>query len=146
MKETPPASVVNSVRAAFGLMLSQTAEAFGARLQTLYEWMKTDDMEAVRSGQSRARIKQLSAAAQLWQSLPALEGAWLDASLPAGNTVMDILKTPEVDLGALRSAYDALADNAASRRLEEGERATRAGTALGTAFVGLGARRKTRTG
>jgi hypothetical protein len=141
-----PASVLDGVRAAFGMNISETAEVFGITRQTAYQWMKLTDMEQVRSHENRDRIKQLYGAAQSWQNHPPLKGRWLHALLPAGNTVLDLLKDPQLDLDALQAAYKALAASTADRRREEGERTTQAATALAGAFAGLGAGRQARKG
>lgn len=141
-----PASVLDGVRVVFGLNISDTAEVFGITRQTAYQWMKLTDMEQVRAHENRDRLKQIYGAAQLWQSLPPLRGRWLYALLPAGNTVLDLLKAPQIDLDALQVSYQALAASTADRRRKEGERATQAATALAGAFAGLGAGRKARKG
>jgi len=141
-----PASVLDGVRTAFGLNISETAEVFGITRQTAYQWMKLTDIEQVRAHENRDRLKQLYGAAQPWQNLPPLKGRWLYALLPAGNTVLDLLKAPQIDLEALRAAYHALVASTANRRREEGVRTTRAVTALAGAFAGLGAGRKARKG
>jgi hypothetical protein len=141
-----PASVLDGVRAVFGLNISETAEVFGITRQTAYQWMKLTDMEQVRAHENRDRLKQIYGAAQSWQSLPPLKGRWLYALLPAGNTVLDLLKAPQIDSDALQAAYQALAASTADRRRKEGERATQAATALAGAFAGLGAGRKARKG
>jgi hypothetical protein len=139
-----PASVLDVVRTAFGLIISETAEVFGITRQTAYQWMKLTDMDQVRAHENRDRLKQLYGAAQSWQSHPPLKGRWLHAFLLTGNTVLDLLKAPQVDLNALQSAHQALSASTADRRREEGERATQAATALAGAFAGLGAGRKAR--
>jgi len=141
-----PASALDGVRAVFGLNISETAEVFGVTRQTAYQWMKLTDMEQVRSHENRDRIKQLYRAAQSWQNHPPLKGRWLHALMPAGNTVLDLLKDPQLNLDALHAAYEALAASTADRRREEGERATQAASALAGAFAGLGAGRKARKG
>jgi hypothetical protein len=141
-----PASVLDGVRTVFGLNISETAEVFGITRQTAYQWMKLTDMEQVRAHENRDRLKQLYGATQSWQNLPPLKGRWLYALLPAGNTVLDLLKAPQIDVNALQAAYQALAASTADRRREEGERATQAATALAGAFAGLGAGRKARKG
>ena len=141
-----PASVLDGVRKVFGLNISETAEVFNITRQTAYQWMKLTDMEQVRAHENRDRLMQLYGAAQSWQNLPLLKGRWLYALLPAGNTLLDLLKTHQIDLDALQAAYQALAANTADRRREEGERATQAATALAGAFAGLGAGRKARKG
>jgi hypothetical protein len=141
-----PASVLDGVRAVFGLNISETAEVFGITRQTSYKWMKLTDMEQVRAHENRDSLKQIYGAAQSWQCFPPLKGRWLYALLPAGKTVLDLLKAPQIDLDALQAAYQALAASTADRRRKEGERATKAATALAGAFAGLGAGRKTRKG
>lgn len=139
-----PASVLDKVRTVFGLNISETAEVFGITRQTAYQWMTLASMEQVRSHENRYRIKQLYGAAQSWQTRPPLKGRWLHALLPAGNTVLDLLKAAQIDLDALQAAYQALAASTTDRRREEGERANQAATALAGAFAGLGAGRKAR--
>ncbi|MBU3907725.1 MAG: hypothetical protein KKF85_06830 [Gammaproteobacteria bacterium] len=141
-----PSSVLDGVRAVFGLNISETAEICGITRQTAYQWMKLTDMEQVRAHENRDRIKQVYSAAQAWYSHPPLKGRWLHALLPAGNTVFDLLKAPKIDLDAMQAAYQALAVTTTERRREEGERATRAATALAGAFAGLGSGRKSRKG
>ena len=141
-----PASVLEGVRAVFGLNISEAATIFGITRQTAYQWMKLTDMEQVRAHENRDRLKQLHRAAQSWRNLPPLKGRWLYALLPTGNTVLDLLTAPKIDLSALQAAYHALAASTAERRREEGERATQAATALAGAFAGLGAGRKARRG
>ena len=141
-----PASVLDGVRNVFGLNISDTAEVFGITRQTAYQWMKLTDMEQVRAHENRDRLKQLYGATQSWQNFPPLKGRWLYALLPAGNTVLDLLKAAQIDLDALQAAYQALATSTANRRREEGERATQAATALAGAFADLGAGRKARKG
>lgn len=141
-----PASVLDGVRTVFGLNISETAEVFGITRQTAYQWMTLSDMEQVRAHENRDRLKQLYGAAQSWQSRPPLKGRWLYALLPTGNTVLDLLKAPQIDLDALQAAYHALAASTADRRREEGQRATQAATALVGAFAGLGTGRKARKG
>jgi hypothetical protein len=141
-----PASVLDGVRTVFGLNISETADVFGITRQTAYQWMKLTDMEQVRAHENRDRLKQVYGAAQSWQNLPPLKGRWLYALLPSGNTVLDLLKAPQIDLDALQAAYQALAASTADRRREEGERATQAATALAGAFASLGVGRKARKG
>ena len=140
------ASVLDRVRSVFGLNITETAEVFGITRQTAYQWMKLTDMEQVRAHENRERIKQIYGAAQSWQDHPPLKGRWLHALLPAGNTVLDLLKATQVNIEALQAAYRALAASTLERRREEGERATQAATALAGAFAGLGVGRKTRKG
>jgi hypothetical protein len=141
-----PASVLDGVRHVFGLNISEAAEVFGITRQTAYQWMNLTSMEQVRAHENRDRLKQLYGAAQSWQGHPPLTGRWLYALLPAGNTVLDILKASQIDLNVLKTAYQALAASTAVRRHQEGERATQAATALAGAFAGLGAGRKARKG
>ena len=141
-----PISVLDGVRAVFGLNIKETAEVFGITRQTVYQWMKLTDMEQVRAHENRDRLKELYGVAQAWQKLPRLKGRWLYALLPTGNTVLDLLKAPRIDLDALQAACQALAASTPARRREEGERATQAVTALAGAFAGLGAGRKARRG
>lgn len=141
-----PVSVLDGVRAVFGLNIKETAEVFGITRQTAYQWMTLTDMEQVRAHENRDRLKVLYGAAQAWQRLPPLKGRWLYALLPPGNTVLDLLKAPRIDLDALQAAYQALAASTPKRRSEESERATQAVTALAGAFAGLGAGRKARRG
>jgi hypothetical protein len=139
-----PAYALDRVRTVFGLNISETAEVFGITRQTAYQWMKFTEMEQVRAHEKRERIRQIYGAAQAWQGLPPLKGRWLRALLPAGSTVLDLLKAPQIDLATLRAAYQSLAAGMADRRRDEGERATQAAIALAGAFAGLGAGRKAR--
>lgn len=141
-----PAAVLEAVRNAFVMNISEAAEVFGITRQTAYQWMKLTDMDQVRSRENRERLKQLYAATQAWKELPPLKGRWLHALLPSGQTVLDLLKAPEVDLNTLRSAHETLASSATERRVQEGERATQAVASFVGAFAGLGSGRKDRKG
>lgn len=141
-----PASVLDMVRDAFGLNVSETADVFHVTRQTVYQWMKLADMEQVRSHAGRERIKLLYRAAQFWQAQPRLKGRWLRAILPSGITVLDLLIADKIDFDALQVAYATLTASSKGRRQEEGERATKAAVALAGAFAGLGSGRKARKG
>jgi hypothetical protein len=139
-----PASVLDMVRNAFGLNVSDTAEVFQITRQTAYQWMKLSAMEQVRSHADRERIKVLYRAAQFWNEQPMLKGRWLRAILPTGVTVLDILKANTIDLDTLKAAYATLSGSSIQRRQEEGERAAKAATSLANAFAGLGSGRQER--
>jgi hypothetical protein len=139
-----PASVLDMVRNAFGLNVSDTAEVFQITRQTAYQWMKLSAMEQVRSHADRERIKVLYRAAQFWNEQPMLKGRWLRAILPTGITVLDILKANTIDLDTLKAAYATLSGSSVQRRQDEGERAAKAATSLANAFAGLGSGRQER--
>lgn len=141
-----PAAILETVRNAFAMNISEAAEVFGITRQTAYQWMKVTDMDQVRARENRERLKQLYAATQVWKELPPLKGRWLHALLPSGLTVLDLLKAPEVGLNTLRSAHETLAFSAKERRVQEGERATQAVASFVGAFAGLGSGRKDRKG
>ena len=129
-----PAVVLEAVRDAFAMNISEAAEAFGITRQTAYQWLKLTDMEQVRSRENRERLKQLYAAALTWKELPPLTGRWLHALLPSGQTLLDLLKVAKIDANTLRSAHAALASSSHKRRIEEGERATQAVASFASAF------------
>lgn len=130
-----PASVVDMVRVAFGLNVSETAEVFGVTRQTVYQWMKLGDLELVRAKAYRERIKAIYQVAKAWQDNPPLTGRWQEALLPSGRTVLDLLKAPQIDLAALQEAHTLLAASTQGRRREEGERTKRALQGLAKAFT-----------
>lgn len=133
-----PASALDAVRDVFGLNVSETAAVLEVTRQTVYQWTKLDDMQQIRAHNDRNRIKMLYRAAKRWQNLPRLKGRWLYALLPAGNTVLDLLRAPVVDEKALLEAHAALTVSTAKLRQEEGERTGKAIEALAGAFGGLG--------
>jgi len=137
MVAASPAVVLEAVRDAFAMNISEAAEAFGITRQTAYQWMKQTNIEQVRSRENRERLKQLYAAALTWKELPPLTGRWLHALLPSGQTLLDLLKVATIDANTLRSAHAALASSSHKRRIEEGERATQAAAAFATAFGNL---------
>lgn len=132
-----PAVVLQTVRDAFAMNISEAAEAFGITRQTAYQWLKLTDMGQVRSRENRERLKQLYAAALTWKELPPLTGRWLHALLPTGQTLLDLLKAPKIDADMIRSAHTALTSSSNKRRTEEGERTTQAVASFATAFVNL---------
>lgn len=149
--ETPkmaasPAAVLEAVRNAFAMNISEAAEVFGITRQTAYQWMKLTDMDQVRARENRERLKQLYAANQVWREMSPLKGRWLHALLPSGQTLLDLLKTPQIDLNTLRSAHAALVSSSNERRVQEGERTTQAVASFVGAFAGLGSGRKERKG
>jgi hypothetical protein len=139
-----PASVLDMVRTAFGLNVSETAEVFQITRQTAYQWMKLSAMEQVRSHADRDRIKMLYRAAQFWNEQPLLKGRWLRAILPSGITVLDLLRANMIDPDSLKAAHITLSASTPQRRLNEGERAAKAATSLANAFAGLGSGRQER--
>lgn len=141
-----PAAVLETVRNVFTLNISETAEVFGITRQTAYQWLKLTAMEQVRARENRERLKQLFGATQAWKELPPLKGRWLHALLPSGQTLLDLLKTPQIDLNTLRSAHAALASSSNERLVQEGERTTQAVASFVGAFAGLGSGRKDRKG
>lgn len=141
-----PASVVDLARNVFGLNISETADVFRVSRPTIYQWLKLEDMEQVRSREDRERIKAVYQAAQLWQQYPLLKGRWLQAILPSGTTALDILKAQKIDPDALRAAYTTLAAGTGMRRKEEGERAQQAISKLAEAFSQLATDGKARKG
>lgn len=141
-----PASVVDMARSIFGLNISETAEVFRISRPTIYQWMKLEDIEQVRSRKDRERIKVIYQAAQQWQKFPPLKGRWRQAILPSGTTVLDLLKTEQFDPTALKAAYTALAAGTEVRRKEEGERAQQAISKIAEAFSELANERKARKG
>lgn len=141
-----PAAVLEAVRNAFTMNLSEAAEVFGITRQTAYQWMKLTDMDQIRARENRERLKQLYAANQAWRELSPLKGRWLHALLPSGQTLLDLLKTPQIDLNTLRFAHAALASSSTERLVQEGERTTQAVASFAGAFAGLGSGRKDRKG
>lgn len=141
-----PAAVLEAVRSAFAINVSEAAEVFDITRQTAYQWMKLTDMDQVRARENRERLKQLYAATQAWRELSPLKGRWLHSLLPSGQTLLDLLKAPQIDLNTLRSAHAALASSSNERRFQEGERTTQAVASLVGAFAGLGSGRKDRKG
>ena len=141
-----PAVVLEAVRSAFSMNISEAAEVFGITRQTAYQWMKLTDMDQIRARENRERLKQLYAANQAWRELPPLKGRWLHALLPSGQTLLDLLKTPQIDLNTLRSAHATLASSSNERFVQEGERTTQAVASFVGAFAGFGSGRKDRKG
>ena len=141
-----PASVVDMARSVFGLNISETAEVFHVSRPTIYQWLKLEDIEHVRSKEDRERIKAIYHAAQLWQRKAPLKGRWQQVILPSGATVLDILKAQQINSDALMAAYATLGAATGARRKEEGERAQRAISVLAGAFAQLDSERKARKG
>lgn len=141
-----PAAAVDMARSIFGLNISETADVFHVSRPTIYQWMKLEDIEQVRSREDRERIKAIFQAAQLWQESLPLKGRWRQAILPSGTTVLDILKAQQFDPDALKAAYTTLAASTEARRKEEGERAQQAISKLAEAFSELASESKARKG
>lgn len=92
-----PAHVVELVRKAFSLNVSDAAEVFRVSRPTIYQWAKLDAMDQIRSSQDRERLKKLYEITTVWTAGPKLRGRWYVQPLASGKTILDLLKAENLD-------------------------------------------------
>lgn len=103
-----PANVVEKVRETFALTIRDAADVFQVSRPTIYQWLKLDSMEAVRSHRDRERMKKLYGIANAWAAKPQLHGRWDQFVLQSGETVIDLLKKDPLDIAELLNAHAVL--------------------------------------
>ncbi len=132
-----PAAIVKAVREAFALNVSDLAEVFRVTRPTVYQWMKLDDFEQVRSRHDRERLKQFFRLVRLWTERGSLIGRWKQVVLPSGKSILDLLATEELDTVAIMKAHAYLADQRDKLRKTEHERGLVMAKGLVDAFAGM---------
>lgn len=109
-----PAVMLNDIREAFGLNMSQLAQALQCERVTVYAWLREDDLSKLREGK-RQRLQTLYQIARVWRGYSPLAGRVLLEKVPAlqGRSVLDLLCADSLDPSAFASAYEQLARSTA---------------------------------
>ena len=106
---TTPAEMVEELRTAFGLNVTQLAQVLHIERITVYAWLRTDRMEKLNPA-NRGRLWRLYQIAKQWRSYTPLAGKYLVEPLPGRNaTLLQMLCAEELDPGAFAHAYELLA-------------------------------------
>jgi hypothetical protein len=104
-----PADMLNTIREAFGLNITQLAQALGIERITVYAWLKTESLAKLHDS-NRSRLNALHRVAKLWQSFEPLAGSYLLEKLSTTQmTVLEMLCQEMIDLSAFSRAYEQLA-------------------------------------
>jgi DNA-binding transcriptional regulator YiaG len=138
-----PAKMVEVVRSAFRLTVSDASKVLQVSRPTVYQWESLTDIEAIRAFNDRDRLKKLYQIALRWAARPPLRGRWLHAPLSSGS-VFDLLSDTKIDEGALNHAYDELSAMASRLQDDEHQRVVDAVEAMKGAFEKLAANEKKR--
>lgn len=103
-----PAVMVNAIRDAFGLNVTQLAQAMQVERVTVYAWLRIDSMDKLHQSNSD-RLYSLHRIAKLWQTFEPLAGGHLLEKLqPTQKSVMDMLSQDQLDPAAFTAAYEQL--------------------------------------
>lgn len=132
-----PAEMLEAIRSAFMLNVSNAAEVLRVTRPTIYQWGALTDVAQIRAREDRERLQTLTRLAQAWRARGSLTGRWLVQPLPEGPTVLDLLSEAHIDEVALLAAHSTLRAAAPRLRKAEHVRAMEAAEALGSAFEKL---------
>lgn len=139
--------MIQSIRTAFGLTITQVANVMKVERVTIYDWIATDSMDKLRPS-SRDRLKVLNEIALAWESKAPLYGKFLQEQLPEGNCVFDLLRSERLNLADFSRAYEVLVStrSSADRKQIQAKLQKKAnqeiGVALRNAFTALSAQQK----
>lgn len=95
--QVSPSTIVDLVRNTFALTIRDAADVFQVSRPTIYQWLKLESIDLIRSSADRDRLKRLYSIAVAWTSRPKLSGRWYQLVLPSGQTLLDILKGENLD-------------------------------------------------
>ncbi len=106
---TTPGEMVEALREAFGLNVTQLAQVLHIERITVYAWLRTDRMEKLNPS-NRNRLWRLYQLAKQWASCAPLAGKFLVEPVPGRNTtLLEMLHSPQLDPGEFAKAYELLA-------------------------------------
>ena len=106
---TTPAEMVEELRGAFGLNVTQLAQVLRIERITVYAWLRTDRMEKLNPA-NRGRLWRLYQIAKQWRTYAPLAGKYLVELLPGKNsTLLQMLCAEQLDPGGFAQAYELLA-------------------------------------
>lgn len=114
---TSPAEMVEELRRAFGLNVTQLSQVLHIERITVYAWLRTERMEKLNPA-NRSRLWRLYQIAKQWHSYLPLAGKYLVEPLPGRTTtLLQMLCAEQLDPGAFAHAYEllALATNPSAR-------------------------------
>jgi DNA-binding transcriptional regulator YiaG len=106
---TTPAEMVEELRKAFGLNVTQLSQVLHIERITVYAWLRTDRMEKLNPS-NRNRLWRLYQIAKQWRGFSPLAGKYLVEPLPGRHTtLLQMLCEDQLDPGAFAQAYELLA-------------------------------------
>jgi hypothetical protein len=106
---TTPAEMVEALREAFGLNVTQLAQILRIERITVYAWLRTDRMEKLNPS-NRSRLWRLYQIARQWRSYAPLGGKYLVEPIPGlDTTLFEMLCAAQLDPGEFSEAYEFLA-------------------------------------
>jgi hypothetical protein len=106
---TTPAEMVEELRKAFGLNVTQLAQVLHIERITVYAWLRTDRMEKLNLS-NRTRLWRLYQLAKQWGSYAPLAGKYLVEPIPGRNTtLLQMLIASQLDSGEFAQVYELLA-------------------------------------
>lgn len=126
------AEQVSTIKAAFGLTISQLAKVLGVERQTIYDWMDEDHPRQIQ-GHKQKRLTAIQRWAIQWNTLcPWPAGKGMTTYAVDGDTLLDVLSADVLDEARLSSVMRRLSEqvNVEWQRKEErslGEQARRRG-------------------
>ena len=135
--QVSPSTIVDLVRNTFSLTIRDAADVFRVSRPTIYQWLKLDSIDLIRSSADRDRLKRLYAIAMAWTSRPKLSGRWYQLVLPSGQTVLDILKGENLDSQEFSRFHTLLAQQSSLLQGQEHLRAKSAMEGLREGFAAM---------
>lgn len=113
---------VSSIKAAFGLTISQLAQVLHVQRQTIYDWMDEDHPPQVQ-GHKRERLAAIQRWAFQWNALcPWPAGRWVASYAVEGNTLLDLLAADVLDEARLTTVLHGLSEQVKAEWQRRGER------------------------
>ena len=106
---TTPAEMVEELRKAFGLNVTQLSQVLHIERITVYAWLRTERMEKLNPS-NRSRLWRLYQIAKQWHRYSPLAGKYLVEPLPGRTmTLLQMLCAEQLDAGSFAHAYELLA-------------------------------------
>lgn len=139
-----PAEMLERVRSAFSLRVSEAATVLHVSRPTIYQWATLHDVSQIRAEADRMRLQTLYRIASRWTDRGVIPGRWLTEVLSTGKSVFDLLSAPSINAKAIFYAHDALFSAKARLIREEHDRAVEAVGKLKTSFARMGERQRAR--
>ena len=99
--------MLQAIRAAFGLNVSQMADVLHVKRMTIYTWLKENAMDTLHQG-NRDRLLALYDIATRWSGNMPLSGPYLHERLPMGASLFDLLTASQLDHDAILGTYEIL--------------------------------------
>ncbi len=104
--------LLNDIRTAFGLTISQLAKVLQVERQTVYLWLDPDQQTKIQA-RNRERMIDIHRMALEWNSRSAVPASkWIDSPVADGASIFSLLSSEALNVDALRVALAEVAQRA----------------------------------